>query len=102
MLLIAIFESLAKLPIYVSVPLVYKVFMALRVKVFAACVVALLALLLASGCKNRAYGKTVVCRSGSLASCGGAGGRYSDWLAKWLPNGAITSKGVERDTLVSG
>jgi lysophospholipase L1-like esterase len=37
-----------------------------------------------------------------LTVCGEPGGRYSDWLAKWLPNDVIINKGVNRDTLAGG
>ncbi len=45
---------------------------------------------------------TIVCLGDSLTLCGGPDGRYSDWLAEWLPKDTIINKGLEGDTLSGG
>ncbi len=45
---------------------------------------------------------TIVCFGDSLTACGGEGGRYSDWLQKWLPDHTIVNKGIGGDTLATG
>ncbi|MCK5113248.1 MAG: hypothetical protein KAR11_00605 [Phycisphaerae bacterium] len=45
---------------------------------------------------------TIVCLGDSLTTCGGAGGRYSDYLQTWLPNCKIINKGILGDTLDGG
>ena len=44
----------------------------------------------------------IVCFGDSLTSCGGAGGRYSDWLQKALPKYRIVNSGKGGDTLAGG
>lgn len=44
----------------------------------------------------------IVCFGDSLTSCGGAGGRYSDWLQKSLPGYRIVNSGKGGDTLADG
>ncbi|MBN1556760.1 MAG: hypothetical protein JW951_01290 [Lentisphaerae bacterium] len=44
----------------------------------------------------------VVCIGDSLTACGGRGGRYTDWLAVWLPEAEIVNKGIGGDTLAGG
>ena len=59
-------------------------------------------LLATVGCRKQAPSLTIVCLGDSLTLCGEPGGRYSDWLAKWLPNDTIINKGLEGDTLADG
>ena len=54
------------------------------------------------GCRNKKSQKTIVCFGNSLTVCGGEGGRYSDWLAKWLPNDTVINKGINGDSLAGG
>lgn len=54
------------------------------------------------GCRDKSDGKTIVCIGDSLTVCGGLGGRYSDWLAAWLPNENIINMGINGDTLDKG
>ncbi len=54
-----------------------------------------------SGCESKKP-KVIVCLGDSLTACGGAGGRYSDYLAKWLDKHTIINKGVNGDTLAGG
>ncbi len=44
----------------------------------------------------------VVCFGDSLTSCGGSGGRYSDFLAHALPEMLVINKGVGGETLFDG
>jgi lysophospholipase L1-like esterase len=44
----------------------------------------------------------IVCLGDSLTTCGGQNGRYTDWLAQWLPRCEIINKGVGGDTLAQG
>ena len=44
----------------------------------------------------------IVCFGDSLTSCGRAGGRYSDWLQKLLPEYRIVNSGKGGDTLAGG
>jgi len=44
----------------------------------------------------------VVCFGDSLTSCGGSGGRYSDYLAHALPGMLVINKGVSGETLADG
>jgi len=44
----------------------------------------------------------VVCLGDSLTTCGGKGGRYTDWLATWLPACEVINKGIGGDTLAGG
>lgn len=44
----------------------------------------------------------IVCFGDSLTSCGGEGGRYSDWLQKSLPGYRIVNSGKGGDTLAGG
>lgn len=76
--------------------------MLLRAKVSIICAVILAGLVLPAGCRKQRQSQTVVCLGDSLTACGGKGGRYSDWLARWLSNEVIVNKGVNRDTLAGG
>ncbi len=44
----------------------------------------------------------LVCFGDSLTSCGGKGGHYSDWLARFLPGVRVVDAGVGGDTLLTG
>ena len=44
----------------------------------------------------------IVCFGDSLTSCGGVGGRYSDWLQKALPEYEVVNRGKGGDTLAGG
>ena len=44
----------------------------------------------------------IVCFGDSLTSCGGVGGRYSDWLQRKLPGYRIVNSGKGGDTLAGG
>ena len=44
----------------------------------------------------------IVCFGDSLTSCGGAGGRYSDWLQRELPGYRVVNSGKSGDTLAGG
>ncbi len=44
----------------------------------------------------------LVCLGDSLTSCGGQGGRYSDWLARFMPYVRVIDAGVGGDTLMGG
>lgn len=44
----------------------------------------------------------LVCFGDSLTTCGGKGGRYSDWLAADLPHLRVINAGVGGDTLEQG
>lgn len=46
--------------------------------------------------------KRIVCLGDSLTTCGGENGRYTDWLAKSLPDCEIINKGRSGDTLKGG
>lgn len=59
-------------------------------------------LLITVGCRKHEQPITIVCLGDSLTLCGGPDGKYSDWLAKWLPNDTIINKGLEGDTLAGG
>jgi len=61
----------------------------------------ILSILFLSGCKKHRQ-LTIVCLGDSLTVCGGEGGRYTDWLQKWLPSDKIINKGINGDTLVGG
>ena len=76
--------------------------MFLRVKVLVVCAVVLASLVCIGGCKEKGRGRTVVCFGDSLTTCGGKGGRYPDWLAKWLADDVIINKGVDADSLAGG
>lgn len=51
---------------------------------------------------DRPMDKRIVCFGDSLTACGGEGGRYTDWLAKYLPHCQIINKGIGGDTLAGG
>ena len=55
---------------------------------------------LVGGCNGKP--RTIVCLGDSLTVCGGEGGRYSDWLSKFLPEHTFVNKGVSGDTLAGG
>ncbi len=57
--------------------------------------------LVMTGCAQK-RSCTIVCVGDSLTACGGEGGKYTDWLAKWLPQHTIVNKGVGGDTLAGG
>lgn len=44
----------------------------------------------------------LVCLGDSLTSCGGVGGRYSDWLAQFMPYAKVINAGIGGDTLKGG
>jgi len=44
----------------------------------------------------------LVCLGDSLTSCGGAGGHYSDWLARFMPYVKVIDAGIGGDTLKGG
>lgn len=44
----------------------------------------------------------IVCFGDSLTSCGGRGGRYSDWLQRSLPGYRVVNSGKGGDTLAGG
>ncbi len=44
----------------------------------------------------------IVCLGDSLTTCGGEGGRYTDWLARWLPEHQFFNRGISGDTLEGG
>ena len=44
----------------------------------------------------------LVCLGDSLTACGGAGGHYSDWLAKLMPQVRVIDAGIGGDTLEGG
>lgn len=46
--------------------------------------------------------KNVICIGDSLTVCGQTDGRYTDYLAKWLPNETIINKGISGNTLADG
>lgn len=58
-------------------------------------------IILISGCEKQKP-KTIVCLGDSLTTCGGKDGRYTDYLAKWLPKHKIINKGISGDTLAGG
>ena len=64
------------------------------------CFVILLAIII-PGCRKHKH-LTIVCIGDSLTQCGGEGGKYTDWLQKWLPSHAIINKGIGGDTLAGG
>ena len=45
---------------------------------------------------------TIVCIGDSLTSCGGQDGKYTDWLATFLPKDTIINKGIGGNTLADG
>ena len=55
-----------------------------------------------AGCAAAAEAPRIVCFGDSLTSCGGAGGRYSDWLQRSLPRYRIVNSGRGGDTLAGG
>jgi len=59
---------------------------------------------LALGCLAAAGAEppVIVCFGDSLTSCGGEGGRYSDWLHLELPGYRIVNSGKGGDTLAGG
>lgn len=61
----------------------------------------ILLLFTSQSCSKRLKG-TVVCIGNSLTVCGGENGRYTDYLAKWLPNATIVNKGINGNTLADG
>jgi len=57
--------------------------------------------ILMTGCaQNR--GIKIVFIGDSLTTCGGQGGRYTDWLAQWRKKTIIINKGISGDTLAGG
>ncbi len=72
-----------------------------RIKIPVFCAAVFAVLVPAGGCRKQPS-STVVCLGDSMTVCGEPGGRYSDWLAKWLPNDVIINRGVNRDTLAGG
>lgn len=44
----------------------------------------------------------IVCIGDSLTTCGGSGGRFTDFLGAWLPQDEVINKGVGGDTLAGG
>lgn len=62
----------------------------------------LIFLLLCAGCASVREPLRVVCIGDSLTSCGGPGGRYTDWLAEWMPEAEIVNKGIGGNTLKQG
>ncbi len=44
----------------------------------------------------------MVCLGDSLTSCGGVGGRYSDWLGTFMPYVQVIDAGIGGDTLEGG
>jgi lysophospholipase L1-like esterase len=44
----------------------------------------------------------LVCLGDSLTACGGQGGHYSDWLAKFMPYVRVIDAGIGGDTLEGG
>jgi len=55
-----------------------------------------------AGSGEQSVKKRIVCFGDSLTDCGGKGGRYTDWLAVFLPDCEIINKGVGGDTLAGG
>ena len=62
----------------------------------------LLTLLILTGCMTAKTPLRVVCIGDSLTACGGPGGRYTDWLAAWMPEAEIINKGIGGNTLAQG
>jgi lysophospholipase L1-like esterase len=64
----------------------------------------LAAVLLLAGCSTtKALAPLrIVCIGDSLTACGGPGGRYTDWLAVWMPETEIINKGIGGNTLAQG
>ncbi len=58
--------------------------------------------MLKASSKKRPVKSRIVCFGDSLTVCGGRDGRYTDWLASFLPDCEIINKGVGGDTLMSG
>ena len=78
--------------------------MSIQAKIFC-CVLFLLVLIVLltpTSCQKHKQPLTIVCLGDSLTLCGGAEGKYSDWLVRWLPNDTIINKGLEGDTLAGG
>lgn len=74
---------------------------------FSAMLSAILAAVTISGCISNTSctsdKKTrIVCFGDSLTSCGGPGGRYSDWLVQMFPDCEIINRGIGGDTLGGG
>ena len=70
-------------------------------KSLAVALVGMLALV--GGCRGKGQvAGTVVCIGDSLTAFGGAEGRFSDWLAKSLPDVVFINKGIPGDTLAAG
>ncbi len=74
---------------------------------FLAVLIAAVSLLFA--CKLRKHEEAavaarqcIVCFGDSLTSCGGEGGRYSDWLQKALPEWEVVNSGKGGDTIGGG
>ncbi|MDD5458838.1 MAG: SGNH/GDSL hydrolase family protein [Phycisphaerae bacterium] len=59
-------------------------------------------LIIGEGCSKQQEPVTIVCIGDSLTTCGGEGGRYTDWLVKFLPADTIINKGIGGDTLEGG
>jgi lysophospholipase L1-like esterase len=63
----------------------------------------LIALLMLAGCSTpKPALLRIVCIGDSLTSCGGSGGRYTDWLAAWMPEAEIINQGIGGNTLAQG
>ena len=68
----------------------------------AALAVALAALWLLARRAGGAPRPRIVCFGDSLTSCGGLGGRYSDYLASAFPDCEVINKGISGQTLADG
>ena len=44
----------------------------------------------------------IVCIGDSLTACGGEGGRYTNWLAEWLPGCTISCRTCSRNSRIFG
>ena len=58
------------------------------------------AALVASGLRDRR--PVLVCLGDSLTSCGGAGGHFSHWLQRFMPDVRVIDAGIGGDTLDGG
>jgi len=75
----------------------------LRTKTLIFCAVVLAGIVLPVGCrKQQQNGGKIICFGDSLTTCGGQNGRYSDWLARWMPDTTIINKGIDGNTLADG
>ena len=72
----------------------------LRFYVLAAIGAAVAAGIVLWGLKDRR--PVLICFGDSLTSCGGEGGHYSHWLARWLPGVRVIDAGIGGDTLDGG